>query len=166
MANQVITTSLVIQFDDPTQGASGAHLSAEIDSRPDGLNLGVTQFIKWLDDPGFLVYKTPNVATTFTTTAGSVNAVRVDAIAVTDYLSFAKSREASLSKPPTGAVSFTPIGSGGTASFTVNGTRVIANNVITAVYKAEYTTTGYGYRLEGGNGVDIVLILIEGTVSE
>lgn len=165
MANQVITTSLVIQFTDPTAGASGAHLSAEIDSRPEGYNKGVTQFLMG-DSPVFLVFKTPDVATEFSQTAGNVSPFATAQITMKDYISFAKSKEASLSKPPNGDVSFTQIGSGIGAALRVVGTRVIAGDVITAVYKAEYTTTGYAYRLTGAGNIEMVLILIEGTVSE
>jgi len=52
--------------------ATGSHLSAEIDSRPNGKNLGKTQFAPG-DSVFFLIYKTDNVAPLYvTSSAGSV----------------------------------------------------------------------------------------------
>jgi hypothetical protein len=68
------TASIVVTFTDPAAAAAAsAHLSAEIDSRPTGLNSGVTSF-KPADVAWFLVFMSDNVELAMTPecSAGSI----------------------------------------------------------------------------------------------
>ena len=164
MAAGKITTTLVISFADPS--ASGQyHLSAEVDGRPTGFNKGVTSFI-FGDSPAFLVYYSPGVSITLESSTGSVSGCGTATIEVVEFIQFANTREASLAKPPSGGVSFTSMGGGG--SPTVSGMGVYLSTPDVAVFRATYNTIGHGYRLSGvsqPNGVPElpVLIYIEGT---
>lgn len=96
MANATIR----VQFGSPDgpEGTSG-HLSAEVDSRPGGLNGGKTAF-----SPGetvyILVYKSANVAITETIcSAGSLTAQGTATVTITDELMFEEADTASLSVP-------------------------------------------------------------------
>ena len=158
-----ITTTLVISFADPSSGEY--HLSAEVDGRPTGYNKGVTSFI-FGDSPVFLVYYSPGVSITLESSTGSVSGVGTTSVDVVEFIQFANVREASLSKPPSGGVSFTSMGGGG--SPTVSGMKVYLSQPEVAVFRAVYTTTGHAYRLSGvsqPNGITElpVLIYIEGT---
>jgi hypothetical protein len=93
MANATIR----VQFGNPN--GVDAHLSAEIDTRPDGLNGGRSSF-----SPGetayILVYKTDNVTITDTIcSAGSLSAYGSAVVTVTEELTFEDSDTANLSKP-------------------------------------------------------------------
>ena len=96
MANATIR----VQFGSP-DGAGGAsgHLSAEVDSRPNGLNAGKTSF-----SPGetvyILVYKSDNVSITETIcSAGSLTAQGTATVTVADELMFEETDSANLSVP-------------------------------------------------------------------
>jgi hypothetical protein len=93
-----ITTSLVIRFQ-TQDGADAANavLTAELDSREEGLNVGKSQFI-YGDTPAYLIFRTSNVSYTQDTTAGSVAYVETGLIDVTETISFVGSTESSLSK--------------------------------------------------------------------
>lgn len=161
MATNSITTSLVVSFGDPDDALEG-HLSAEIDARPEGFNKGVTSFIPG-DSPAYLVYKTPNVVITQIATAGSISSIGSVQVEVSEIVTFAKTREGSLSKPPLGGVSWTPYGGSGYTP-SVSGTKLTVPEPIIAVYKAVFTTLALAYRIVGV-GVPSVLIFIEGTIT-
>jgi hypothetical protein len=95
MANATIK----VQFGNPDGSASEGHLSAEIDTRANGLNGGRSAF-----NPGetayILVYKTGNVSITDTLcSAGSLTAQGTAVITVTEELMFEDTDTATLSKP-------------------------------------------------------------------
>lgn len=95
MANATIR----VQFGNPDGSAAVGQLSAEIDTRPDGLNGGRSSF-----SPGetvyILVYKSDNVSITDTIcSAGSLSAQGSAVVAVTEELMFEDSDTAQLSKP-------------------------------------------------------------------
>lgn len=97
MANATIR----VQFGSPdgAGGAAGAHLSAEVDTRPEGLNGGRSSF-----SPGetayILVYKSDNVSITDTIcSAGSLTAQGSAVVPVAEELMFEDSEIATLGKP-------------------------------------------------------------------
>lgn len=162
-----ITTTLVIQFTDPAAAGAGYQLSAEIDSRPDGLNKGVTSFI-FGDSPGFLVYYSSGVSiSNMQSSAGGISSAGTSQVEVVEFVTFANTREASLSKPPSGGVSFVSMG-GSAGAPSVSGSTCTLSSPAVAVFQATYFTTGHGHRLTGVSkpaGVSElpVVIYIEGT---
>lgn len=96
--------TLRVQFGSPDAQTTG-HLSAEVDTRSDGLNGGRTAF-----SPGetvsILVYKSDNVTITDTVcSAGSLSAQSTVAISVTEELMFEDSDTVSLGKPARASLS-------------------------------------------------------------
>lgn len=95
MANATIR----VQFGNAEGGDASAHLSAEIDTRPDGLNGGRSTF-----NPGetvyLLIYSSDNVRITDTVcSAGSLSAHSRTTVSVEQELLFEDSDSASLNKP-------------------------------------------------------------------
>lgn len=95
MANATIR----VQFGNPDGSGSDGHLSAEVDTRPDGLNGGKSSF-----SPGetvyLLVYKSDNVSITDAIcSAGSLSAQGSVVVTVIEELMFEDSDTATLSKP-------------------------------------------------------------------
>jgi hypothetical protein len=95
MANATIR----VQFGNPDGSEATGHLSAEIDTRPDGLNGGRTSF-----SPGetayLLVYSSDNVSITDTIcSAGSLTEQGSTVVTVTEELMFEDAASASLDKP-------------------------------------------------------------------
>ncbi|MDP2432003.1 MAG: hypothetical protein Q8O33_08230 [Pseudomonadota bacterium] len=95
MANATIR----VQFGNPDGSEALGHLSAEIDTRPGGLNGGRTAF-----SPGetayILVYKSDNVRITDTIcSAGSLSAQGTAVVSVTEELMFEDADTATLGKP-------------------------------------------------------------------
>lgn len=95
MANATIR----VQFGSPDGTGASGHLSAEVDSRPTGLNGGKTAF-----QPGetvyLLVYKSDNVSITESIcSAGSLSAQGTATVTINDELMFEDSDSASLSVP-------------------------------------------------------------------
>jgi hypothetical protein len=95
MANATIR----VQFGNPDGSDASGHLSAEIDTRPDGLNGGRTAF-----SPGetvyLLVHMSDNVSITDTVcSAGSLSAQGSAVVSVTEELMFEDADSARLGKP-------------------------------------------------------------------
>jgi len=110
MAQKVQITTKVIQFG-KAASELGLHLSAEIDDRDDGYNLGNTDF-----DPGdtayFLVYKYSGLNLLAPiASAGSVAYNATVNISKTEFLTFANEDSASLSVPAKSITSQTWLGS-------------------------------------------------------
>ena len=100
MANATIR----VQFGNPDGSGSDGHLSAEVDTRPDGLNGGRSSF-----SPGetayILVYKSDNVSITDTIcSAGSLSAQGSAVVTVTEELMFEDADTATLGKPARSAI--------------------------------------------------------------
>jgi hypothetical protein len=169
-----ITTSLVIRFQ-TTDGAAAenAILSAELDSREEGLNAGKNRFI-YGDSPAYLIYRTDNVTYTQQSTAGSVQYVETGSIEVIETISFVADTESNLSKPPLGGVTFTLVAGNGidVSQLTVVGTKVTSPTEGLAVVKAQYNTRYEAYRLTNVSDPMVedledyeVIIYILGTVT-
>lgn len=169
-----ITTSLVIQFKTSDGAAAeNAVLTAELDSRENGLNLGKSQFL-YGDSPAYLIYRTSNVTYTQESTAGSVAYVETGLIDVNETIQFLADTESSLSKPPVGDVTFTLVAGRGIvpSALTVVGQKVTSPTEALAVVKATYQTQYEAYRLVGVVDPNIpdledyeVIIYILGTVA-
>lgn len=138
-----VTASLVVSFD--TRGSDTSTMSVEVDSRENGLNNGDTQF-----DPGdqvwCLLYKTDDVTVTgFYTSTGSMVAKGYEDIVVEEFVAFPMDREATLSKPAIGPVSYLWVGNN-LGNITVeNQTKLTAATEGVGVAKVNYTTRGYKY---------------------
>ena len=101
MANATIR----VQFGSPDGSGASGHLSAEIDTRPGGLNSGRSSF-----NPGetayILVYTSDNVTITDTLcSAGSLTAQGAIVVSVTEELMFEDADTASLGKPASAGLS-------------------------------------------------------------
>lgn len=95
MANATIR----VQFGNPDGTSAEGHLSAEIDSREDGLNAGMTSFAPG-DTAYLLVYKSDNVSITDTIcSAGSLTPAGSAVVSVTEELMFEDADTATLSRP-------------------------------------------------------------------
>jgi len=101
--SNVITVSLVANFD----SSAGGSLSAEFDSRLDGYNKGVTSFVPG-DSPAFLVFKSSDVtlidpdpphAEMVYASAGEIVVLGSGTVEVKEDLQFLKTNQANLSKP-------------------------------------------------------------------
>ena len=141
MAN--VTTSLVVQFGSDTDAASYT-LTAELDSRPDGLNGGNTSFVGG-DSPFFLVYKSDDLALSFITTQGGIRSSGTVTTEVTQWVTFTNSKSVRLSKPPLGSVSLEHFG--GDTGANVVGEDVVLSEPGVAVYKATYDSKAYAYQM-------------------
>lgn len=92
-----ITTTLVVNFQSGT-GEKG-FLSAQVDGREDGFNLGQTTFTAG-DQPVYLIFKTTNVVVTSQLPSfGNIAFHASGILEVEQTLQFAKTREARLSQP-------------------------------------------------------------------
>jgi hypothetical protein len=103
MANATIR----VQFGNPDGSGAAGHLSAEIDTRPGGLNGGRTSF-----NPGetayILVYKSDNVSITDTIcSAGSLSSQGTAVVSVTEEIMFEDADTANLGKPARTGISQT-----------------------------------------------------------
>lgn len=142
-----ITTTTQITFGSGSEGTD-AHLSAEVDNRPSGLNAGKSSFVG--GDPVYvLVYKSDNVSIISTlVSAGSVFPGPNQTVDVEEILTFANSRDASLSKPASGFVGVTWMGNSlGGISIGGNQTSVKASSSGVAVAKVTYKTQAKSYRI-------------------
>ena len=159
-----VTASLTISFSGEATGEGSGSLSAEIDSRSGGLNNGTTTFYAG-DSPGFIVYKSVNVEIVrLMSSEGSVYDVGSDLIDIEEWLVFANSTSASLSKPPSGGVTISSIkGAGG--DLRVDGDSVVSRTPVVAVCKVKYKTKGFLYRVGGASGVCPVVVFIVGEES-
>lgn len=159
MADAAITTSIVINFIDPT-GTDSPTISAEVDSRPaveGGYNAGKSQFVSG-DSPVFLLFKETDIeVVSVETTVGTVSLIAADQILTgqDQVLTFAKASSTSLSKPVVGTpiVKFLAgwvVEDGSTPTFTVAPSgKVAASKECLAVIKVSYEAPFVAYRLSG-----------------
>lgn len=92
-----ITTTLVVNF--ATGAGDAGFLSAQIDGREDGFNQGRSRFTAG-DQPVYLIFKTSNVnVLSQTPSYGAVAFHASGQLDVEQVLTFANTREASLSQP-------------------------------------------------------------------
>lgn len=162
------SATVVVQFG---QGeSSSGHLSAELDSRPSGLNGGRSSF-----NPGetayILVYKTGNVVITGTdVSAGSLSAQGTATVAVSEEVQFAGSNAAQIQKPCKGATldSVTWLGRNlGALALAGDRQTVSAASSGVAVAKVDYQAEALVYAIAapsaiGGETDFSILVLIQG----
>ena len=161
-----VTTSITVSFE-PAEGDEDAQLSAEVDSRDDGLNGGDTSF-----EPGdsvyILVFKSSNVILDFAIpSAGSLSSAGSTNYEVLDYLLFANETEQSLPKPTSGSVTTKWVGSSLGGTTIVDGTLVKLSSPpdepYVGVLEVDYTATPLVYRLDSPaeiNGKDTFEIAV------
>lgn len=145
MANATIR----VQFGNPDGANAEGHLSAEIDTRPEGLNGGRSAF-----NPGetayILVYKSDNVSITDTIcSAGSLTAQGSTVVTVTEELMFEDADTATLGKPARTSLS-APVWYGRSlGGLTLQSDRVTvkASSKGVAVAKVSYEALAYVYAL-------------------
>jgi hypothetical protein len=158
MAN--VVTTLVVQFQSATAG-----LSAEIDSRPTGLNLGNTSFVPG-DLAYFLVYPTGGATITqVLSSVGSVSSAGSVTIEVEETLTFANTNKANLSKQYVSGATYTWYGNN-LGAVTFKGTQVIAATSGVGVLSVKYNTTAYAYAINsptlvnGKTSFQILVVII------
>lgn len=167
MANATIR----VQFGNPDGSGAEGHLSAEVDSRPDGMNGGRSSF-----SPGetvyLLVYKTDNVNITDTIcSAGSLSSNGTANVTVTEEVMFEDSDTATLPKPASGAVSSVWQGrSLGSLTLQSDKLTVKAGAKGVAVAKVTYIAQAQVYALSSPSSINgetdfSILALIKGSAS-
>jgi hypothetical protein len=169
MANATIR----VQFGNPDgSGAAGAHLSAEVDTRPDGLNGGRNAF-----SPGetayILVYTSNNVSITDTIcSAGSLSAQGSAVVTVTEELMFEDTDSANLRKPARSGLSQSVWYGRSLGALTLQSDRttVKASSKGVAVAKVTYEALASVYALSSpatlnGETDFSILALIKGSVA-
>lgn len=139
MANNV-TTSIVVQFSS-SGSASASSLSAELDSRPDGLNQGKTSFLPG-DTAAFLVFKGPAVILdSVLASGGAVGLIGEGLFEVEEWLTFANAKEANTAKQVFSDFQYQWFGNN-LGLVTYDGSVVTAENsgigMLYVTYKAQY----------------------------
>jgi hypothetical protein len=166
-------TTIQVQFGRPTGGVDGvdAHLSAEIDDRPAGLNGGDTSF-----EPGdtawFFVFKSTNVQIdSITASAGSLGSGGSVIVERSEDVTFAGVNEGSLNVPGSGITSYEWLGNNlGSLSLGANGQTVTASAKGVAIARINYlapaTTHSITSPLELGTATDFpILVVVVGSVT-
>jgi len=145
MSNAVTTT---VQITFGSGDNSRAHLSAEVDKRPEGLNKGKSSFTG--GEPVYvLVYKSTSVTITGKeVSAGTLHTAERQLVEVEDTLTFADKREASLSKPVSGSLDVTWFGQSlGGLTVGSDGVSVTAARSGVAVARVRYKAWASAYRI-------------------
>ena len=168
MANATIR----VQFGNPDGSGSDGHLSAEVDTRPDGLNGGRSSF-----SPGetayILVYKSDNVSITDTIcSAGSLSAQGNAVVTVTEELMFEDADTATLGKPAHSSLSQSVWYGRSLGGLTLQSDKVTvkASSKGVAVAKVTYDALALVYTLSSPSTLNgetdfSILALIKGTAS-
>jgi len=161
------SASIVVQFG--ANFSSSSHLSAEIDTRPGGLNAGKTTFQPG-DTVAILVYKTSDVTLSqVSASSGSISPASSPKVTVnkTDTITFANSREASIDVPALGGSLDSVQWMGNDlGTITLNGTRAIAANSGIGVANVTYSAEADVYMLtspasiNGSTDYSIVVVLV------
>lgn len=168
MANATIR----VQFGTQDESGTSGHLSAEIDSRPDGLNGGRVSF-----NPGetvyILVYKSDNVSITDTiSSAGSLSAHGSAVVTITDELMFEDDDTAQLSRPAMSSLSQSVWYGRNLGNITLQSDKITvkASSKGVAVAKVTYETQALVYALSSPTTLNgetdfSILALIKGVAS-
>lgn len=167
-------TTIVVSFATPGSGGNvgSAHLSAEIDSRPEGLNGGKTSFAPG-DDVYILVYKSTNVSITTTDcSAGSISDQGSVSVTTKDDVPFANSNTSSVNKPASsGLLSQKWLGRNlGTITMGADQTTLSIATAGIGVAKVSYQSTALVYKLSSPATLDgevdfTILVMIIGDVT-
>lgn len=147
-----VTTSIVVQF---TQGGGDSgRLSAEIDSRPDGLNGGKTNFNPG-DTAHFLVFKSDDVVIDeVTASAGSITAgVASDYEIKDEWVNFIDTDEANPAKPISSGLTYQWFGNNLGAVRYLNG-KLISDVKGVGVLKISYRTAFLPYSVNSPSSIN------------
>lgn len=131
-------------------GGAAPLFRAELDSRPSGLNLGITTFVPGAK-PYILLFKDPSVTVervVFSMDGLSLVEVANQVLEMEDTLTFEETRTASIGYPFTSEVSKVWMGHD-LGNLTVVGGKVTAQRSGTAIVNYKYNSTGQAFRLEG-----------------
>ena len=170
MATAANTTSIVVSFGNQSAAATAAnaHLSAQIDSRPTGLNGGVTSFNPG-DTAWFLIFMSDNVALDGApvASAGTIGGGQlVSGITISEQLTFANVNTASLSVPATSISATKWLGTSlGSLTLTGNNSTVQSDQTGVAVAKVDFLADALAYSitaptvLDGETAFGIVLVI-------
>lgn len=166
------TTTVTVRFAVPgAASAANAHLSAEIDSRDNGLNGGKTSFSPG-EDVYILVYKSSNVSiVSADASAGSVAPQGSTVVTVTEDLTYAGQNTSQLAKPSNSGLSSSKWLGNNLGSLTVGADQVTvtagsASDTSVGVAKVTYETTALIYKLsspltvEGEDEFTIAVLII------
>ena len=138
-----VTATLVVSFDEKEVSVTGVSglLTAEIDDRATGLNLGRTRFIPG-DKIGYLVYKNSQVgALQHVSSLGTIENLGTQVEKqVTETLIFSRSNSADTRFPVKKNFSSRWLGKSGGGVSVVNERSVQVANPVTAVLEVTYTT--------------------------
>ena len=165
-----VTTTVQISFGD-AGAAAGAHLSAEVDSRPDGLNAGKSSFVG--GEPVYvLVYKSNNVTIKEKIlSAGTIFSAGSAVVEHEEFITFSNTRESSISKPASGSLDVTWYGKSlGGISVAGDGVSLTASSAGVAIAKVVYKSNAQAFRLAtpltlGGSKEYSILLYILGESS-
>lgn len=165
-----VTATLLIDFNPGTGGDATGHLSAEVDSRPDGLNAGKTSFAPG-DDVYFFIYASSNV--TYdppVVSAGSVTDVNDSVITREDDVAFANVDTASLPVPAQAVTTHKWLGKA-LGDLTLRDEMTLqADTAGVAVARVAYTAAPDTWKLSSPTSVNgetdfSILVYIAGTVT-
>lgn len=162
-----------VQFGTPgAEGGASGHLSAEVDTRPNGLNGGKSSF-----SPGetvyVLVYKTDNVTIAETLcSAGSLSAQGTTLVTLSDEVMFEDAETATLRVPAHGAISNTVWYGRALGSLTVQSDRTTLRAAVkgVGVAKVTYQALAHIYTLSSPTSLNgetdfSILAIIKGTLT-
>lgn len=167
------TTTIQVQFGRDSTDASNAHLSAEIDSREDGLNKGDTSFDLG-DTAWFLIFKSANVTiASITASAGSIGGGQSLNVERTEDVTFADSAESSLGVPAQSITSTTWLGANlGSLTLDADKQTVRAGSKGVGVARVKYVATATAHSLTSPISLNAValtsfpiLVLVIGNVT-
>ena len=157
-----VRTSLVVNF---ATDLKSDVLQLAIDSRPNGLNKGITTFYKG-DSPGFLMYKSSSVkGVTLRTSEGATSSATGGTETIEEYVTLAMSRELRLSKPRSGSVTIVDSWGDPISVQHQDESVLILTKAVVAVALIRYTASFSGHRLTGASGNAPVLIVAIGKTS-
>lgn len=164
--------TITVKFGNANGGGDAVgHLSAEIDTRPTGLNGGNSSF-----DPGtnvaILIYKTDNVAITQTDcSAGSLSMGEQETVTIAEDVTFMDEQETSLPVPATSTPSIEWFGrSLGAITLKSDKMTLRAESKGVAVGRVTYQATASVLRLQSPDSINgstdfSIAVLIAGTAS-
>lgn len=143
-----ITANLTVTFGEEKQ-ADNQHLSAEIDSREDGLNDGETNFMPG-DTAWFLVYKSDNVAIDkVENSAGTISLGASVSVEKTEDLMFSNTDSATISVPTNALTSSVWLGNSlGTAALQSDQTTIKIASKGVGVLRVTYSATAQPYSIK------------------
>lgn len=155
----VVTTSITVDF---SSSNPNSILKAEVDSRADGFNNGVTTFVAG-DSPVILLIKSSDVTVDQVVfSEGGYASKGSGTIEVEEWLTYAMVKEGNLANPPSGPITI-EAHTGSANSFTLSDfTKVMSDVAFVGAVKVKYSYAYDAYQLVGASGTAPVVIYIKG----